>query len=253
MVHLQPLPGTPFYDAGSFEAIVERAVRSARALEEGGADGCLVQTVDRVYPASDESDPARTAAMALVVSAVAHAVGDSFEVGVQLMSNATSASLAVAKVAGGSFVRIGALVGSTLSPQGLVTANPSAVAAYRAKIGAREVRVIADVDSMHFRWWGQPRPTGHVARDARNAGADAVAVSHPEPARALEMIASVRTSAPDMPVVLAGNTNHDNAAQMLSAADGAFVGTCLETGGWGGEIDVDRVRGYIETVRATEA
>ena len=34
------------------------------------------------------------------------------------MRNALKASLAVAKVAGGSYIRAGALVGATLTPQG---------------------------------------------------------------------------------------------------------------------------------------
>jgi predicted TIM-barrel enzyme len=51
-----------------------------------------------------------------------------------------------------------------------------------------------------------------------------------------------------MPVILAGYTNHENAGRMLAAADGAFVGTCLERGGWGGSIDVERVRAYMDVV-----
>lgn len=64
MVHLPPLPGTPFHENGSLGQIIDTAVGSAVALAEGGADGCLVQTVDRVYHPGEDSDPARTAAMA---------------------------------------------------------------------------------------------------------------------------------------------------------------------------------------------
>jgi predicted TIM-barrel enzyme len=185
MVHLAPLPGTPFYRDGSFAQILDAAVRSACALAEGGADGCLVQTVDRVYAPGEDSDPARTAAMALVVRSVAEATGEDFQVGVQLMRNALKASLAVAKVAGGSYIRAGAL---------------------------------CDRDD----------------------------------ARTLEMIAAVREALPQVPVILAGYTNHGNAARLLAAADGAFVGTCLERGGWGGPIDAARVRAYMDIVRGLE-
>ena len=66
MVHLLPLPGTPFYQEGTLEQTIENAVADATALYEGGADGCLIQTVDRVYPARDEADYARVAAMATI-------------------------------------------------------------------------------------------------------------------------------------------------------------------------------------------
>jgi membrane complex biogenesis BtpA family protein len=248
MIHLAPLPGTPFYEEGSFRETVKVAVGSARALDEGGADGCLVQTVDRVYSADEESDPARTTAMGLVVAAIVAATGDEFQVGVQLMTNALKASLAVAKVAGGSYIRAGALVGATLTASGLVQADPLAVMEYRKKINAQDVKIVAEVDSMHFQWLGGSKPVGEVARAARRAGADAVSLSHPDEGTTVEMIAAVRDAVPDVPVVLAGGTNHDNAARLLAAADGAFVGTCLETGGWGGRIDVERVKAYMDNV-----
>lgn len=252
MVHLPPLPGTPFYEDGSLGPILDAAVQSACALAEGGADGCLVQTADRVYAAGEDSDPARTAAMALVVSSIAQATGEGFQVGVQLMYNALQASLAVAKVAGGSFIRANALVGATMTALGMVQARPLEVAEYRAKIGAEGIAIIAEVESMHFRWFGDPKPVAQVAQAAIRAGADAVALCDRDEARTLEMIASVRRAAPQTPVILAGYTNHENAARLLAAADGAFVGTCLEPDGWGGRIDAGRVRAYVDIVRALE-
>jgi membrane complex biogenesis BtpA family protein len=252
MVHLSPLPGTPFHEEGSLGQIVDAAVESACALAEGGADGCLVQTVDRVYAPGEESDPARTAAMALVVNSIAQATGEGFQIGVQLMSNALKASLAVAEVAGGSYIRASALVGATLTPHGMIEARPLEVMEYRAKIRAQHVRIIAEVASMHFQWFGGARPVAEVARAAMSAGADAVALCHRDEARVLEMIASVRETVPGAPVILAGYTSHENAARLLAAADGAFVGTCLERGGWGGQIDPGRVRAYMDIVRGLE-
>lgn len=249
MVHLRPLPGTPFYQAGSFDETLEIAVASAVALYQGGADGCLVQTVDRVYPVGDESDPARTAAMALIVAAIASATGGAFQIGVQLMRNALQASLAVAKVAGGSYIRAGALVGATLTPHGMVQADPLAVMDYRNKIDAWDIKVLAEIDSMHFKWFGEAKPVADVARFAHYSGADAVSLGHPDEEVTLEMIASVRRALPGVPIILAGYTDHGNAPRLLAAADGAFVGRCLESKGWGSQIDPERVRAYVEIVR----
>lgn len=252
MVHLAPLPGTPFHEEGSFARTLEIAVGSARALAEGGADGCLVQTVDRVYATGEESDPARIAAVALIVSAIAAETGEGFQIGVQLMANALMASLAVAKVAGGSYIRAGALVGATLSPHGLVQAHPLEVRDYRVKIGAQQVKIIAEVESMHFRWLGGDRTVAQVARAAQGAGADAVSFGNPDEGTTLRMIAEVREAVPGLPVILAGYTNHGNAARLLGAADGAYVGTCLERDGWGGQIDPGRVRAYMDIVRGLD-
>lgn len=249
MVHLRPLPGTPYYAPNSLGETLEVAVRSAQRLESGGADGCLVQTVDRVYPLADEADPARTASLALIVSSIVAATGDGFEVGLQVMRNGTRVSLGIAAVTGASFVRCGALVGATLSAQGIVAPDPLAVVEYRAKVSAGGVAIVADVDSMHFRWLDGERSAGLVARDAASAGADAVAVGHPDEQRTLRSLATVREAAPDVPLLVAGNTDHSNAARLLCAADGVFVGRCIERDGWGGEIDAEKLKAYVAAVR----
>jgi membrane complex biogenesis BtpA family protein len=253
MIHLQPLPGTPFHAPDSFQQILQTAVASAVALQDGGASGCLLQTVERVYGVEDESDPARTTAMGLIAHAVARATQDrgDFQIGVQLMRNAVSASLAVAKVAGGSFIRAGALVGMTLTAHGMVAPNPLKFAEYRRKIDAGNVGVVAEIDSMHFKWFGGGKSSGEIARAARNAGADAVTLGDPDEEATMRMIASVRAQAPGLPIILAGHTDHGNASRLLAAADGAFVGTCLEKDGWGSGIDVARVRAYMDAVRGS--
>jgi membrane complex biogenesis BtpA family protein len=248
MVHMGAMPGTPFYEEGSYEATFETAVASAVALYEGGADGCLVQTVDRVYSVGDESDPCRIAGVANIVRAIDKATGPDFQIGVQLMRNALKASLAIAKVCGGTYLRCGALVGQTLTAHGMVVANPLDVLNYRTLIGARHVKLIAEVDSMHFKWFGGDKSTGEVARSARYVGADAVSLGDPNDEVTLRMIADVRKSVPGMPIILCGHTNFDNVAKLLAAADGAYVGTVLEKGKWGGPIDIDKVRKYCDIV-----
>jgi uncharacterized protein len=249
MVHMGTMPATPFYETGSFEKTLEEAVADAKALYEGGATGCLIQTVDRLYSVRDEADPARTAAVALITHEVRKATGSEFKVGVQIMRNALQASLGVAKVAGGNFIRAGAVVGATLTAHGMVEANPLEVMTYRKYIDAMDIKVIAEIDSMHFQWFGGEKSTAEVARMAKGVGADAVSLGAPSEERTLEMIAAVRKATPDLPIILAGYTNHENAGRLLAAADGAFVGTCLERGGWGGAIDVERVEAYMDIVR----
>jgi membrane complex biogenesis BtpA family protein len=247
LVHLSPLPGTPFYREGSLEQTLREAVADATALYRGGADGCLIQTVDRVYPAGDEADYARVAAMATIVRAVAEATGPEFQLGVQIMVNALKASVAVAKVCGGSFVRCAALVGATVSAAGLVQANPHDVLSYRAQIGAQHIKLIAEVHSRHFRWLGEQAPA-EVARMAARVGAAAVEVAHPDEATNAQLVRQIKQALPRLPVILGGYTTHDNVARRLAEADGAFVGTCLKAERGDGRVDVERVRAYVDIV-----
>lgn len=249
MVHLLPLPGTPFYQEGNVEKSLTKAVADATALYAGGADGCLIQTVDRVYPTTDEADYARVAAMAAITKAVADATGPTFSIGVQIMLNALKASLAVATVCGGSFLRCTALVGATLSTSGMVEAKPLEFLTYRNHIGGQRIKLIAEVNSMHFRWMGE-RTTAEVARMAARVGADAVEVAHPDEETNNHLVREIKQALPHLPVILGGHTNHANVARRMAQADGAFVGTCLQGEGWGGRIDLERVRSYVKIVES---
>jgi membrane complex biogenesis BtpA family protein len=247
MVHLQPLPGTPFYQEGTVEQILDNAVADAMALYEGGADGCLVQTMDRVYPADDAADYARVAAMATIVKAVCDATAPPFQVGVQIMLNALKASVAVAKVCDGSFLRCTALVGATMSAAGMVQAQPLDFLTYRRQIGASQIKLIAEVNSMHFHWLGD-RPTAEVARMASRIGAAAVEVAHADEETNARLVREIKQAMPNLPVILGGHTTHENVARRLAEADGVFVGSCLKVGSRDSKVDIERVREYVKIV-----
>jgi predicted TIM-barrel enzyme len=187
------------------------------------------------------------AGVANIVRAIDKATGPEFQIGVQFMRNALKASLAVAKVCGGSYLRCGALVGATLTAHGWVEANPYDVLSYRAALGAKHIKLIAEIDSMHFKWSGG-KPTPEVAQSARYVGAEAVSLGDPDEDTTLRMIRDVKKAVPGLPVILAGYTNHENAARLMAEADGAFVGTSLEKGKWGGAVDEERVREYVKIV-----
>ena len=98
--------------------------------------------------------------------------------------------------------------------------------------------------------WGSLECDGlvEVARSAKYVGADAVSLGSPDEEMTLQMIRNVKGALPDLPVILAGYTNHANAARLLAEADSAIVGSCLERDGWGGSIDIERVRDYMAIV-----
>ena len=248
MVHLAPLPGTPFNTEGSVDATQAAAVRDAVALDTGGADGCLIQTVDRVYRPAVDCDPARVAAMTAIVAAVVKATRPDFLVGVQIMKNSIEA-IAVAEIAGGRFVRATAFIGATASQSGMHRGDRYRVIAYRPAIRAENVGIIADIRTQHFSWTEGAPSLGRIACWARDASTDAVCLGDPDETTVMTLVDEVRAATPDLPIILSGHTNHANAARVLSDADGAFLGTCLDTGGRSGPMEVARVRSYMRAVR----
>lgn len=242
MVHIGPLPGTPWYGAkGDYAAVRAKAISDALALAEGGAHGALVQNRDdRVFPAGP-ADPVVLAAFADITRAVVDAVGDRLAVGVQVLRNDLRASIAIAHICGGCFVRCGVLIGSS----GGVSGDTYGVLNYRRQIGAEKVQLIAEIGSMHFH---SDTPLGELAQRAAFAGVDAVGIAHPELATGLAWAKEVKRAAPDLPLVIGGYTNSETVASYLEVADGAFVGGAFEEGGRGGAVNADRVRGFMRAI-----
>jgi membrane complex biogenesis BtpA family protein len=250
MIHLKPLPGTPHHEDGMLEEALVKAVKDAIALDQGGADGCLIQTVDKVYPAGDEADYARVAAMAKIVHEVAKATGPEFQIGVHFMFNGLKPSIAVAKVCEGSYIRCTVLVGATQTAMGTVVADPYDFMTYRSRIAAQNIKLIAEVDGMHYREIGD-RPVTETAMMAKYIGAHAVEVAHHNEEINNRVVREIKNAISDLPIILGGYTDHENVSRRMSEADGAFVGTCLQEGGkWGGPIDIERVKEYVGIVAA---
>lgn len=86
------------------------------------------------------------------------------------------------------------------------------------------------------------------AKDALTAGGNAIELFAKDEEINEKMVRDVK-EAFDVPVILGGGTNIENAARRLKYADGAIVGTCFEKGVWGGPVQADAVKAYVENVR----
>ena len=248
LVHLLPMPGTPFYKEGDFERSIEKAVKDSLALVEGGAGGCLVQAVDKVYTNLDDTDYARVSCITRITSEVRRAVPKDFMVGVQLTWNCITPSLAAAIASGADFTRCTALIGKTESPFGTVEANPMKVMEYRRKIGAEKVDMIAELAGYHFHGAYDKSALQTNAKSALNVGANAVELLHPDEEINNQMVQDVKASNPDISVILGGGTNVENASRRLKYADAALVGACFENNNWGGNIDPETVKRYMAEI-----
>lgn len=248
MIHIGPLPGTPWYGAkGDYATVRAKAIADALALAEGGVQAGLVQNRDDRVFANGSADPVVAAAFADITRAVVDAVGDRLAIGVQVLRNDLRASLAIAHICGGSFVRCGVFIGSTETPNGRIEGDPYGILNYRRQIGAEKVQLIAEIGSMHFH---SEQPLGELAQNAAFAGVEAVGIAHPDLATGLDWVAQVKAAAPQLAVVIGGYTNAENIARYLAVADGAFVGGAFEDGGRGGAVNVERVRKFMQSLRS---
>ncbi|MBQ2078378.1 MAG: BtpA/SgcQ family protein, partial [Erysipelotrichaceae bacterium] len=102
MCHLLPLPGDPYYDEEKgLEAVIERAKKDVKALQDGGVDGIMFSN-EYSLPYLTKMEPITLAAMAYVIGRVKEEV--TIPYGVNCLWDPIS-SLDVATATGGQFIR----------------------------------------------------------------------------------------------------------------------------------------------------
>jgi len=248
MIHLLPLPGSPSW-GGSMPEVLERALMDGSALAAGGMDGIIVENF-RDAPFFGSSVPPETvAALAVVTHALGLEVG--IPVGVNVLRNDARSALGIAAATGAAFIRINVHTGSMFTDQGLLQGEAANTLRARSALGL-QVPILADVFVKH----ASPPPRATLegaARDTWHRGkADALILSGAgtgEPTDPTQM-ARVREAVPPAPVWLGSGLTLENAARVLDQADGAIVGSALQSGGVaGGGVEVDRVRALVDATR----
>jgi predicted TIM-barrel enzyme len=173
-------------------------------------------------------------------------------VGVEILLNDPEASLAVAAAAGASFIRTDYFVDRMTRPEygGEMRIDPSGLMAFRARIGATGILVLADVQVKYARML-EPRPVEDSATEAAHHGADGIVVTGHETGAAPSAsdLTAARSGAGGVPILIGSGLDVGNARELLARADGAIAGTRLKVGD---SVDRTRVEQLMTIVRSLE-
>jgi uncharacterized protein len=252
MVHLAPLPGSPFHRGESIEEIIARARRDAEALLEGGMDGFIVENFGDVPFFAGPAPPhvlTHMTRIALELTAPAGALR-----GVNVLRNDAMGALSIAAAAGLDFIRVNVHTGAMVTDQGIIEGRAAETLRARALLRA-PVAIAADVLVKHASplCGGPLADPASVARDlVDRAGADALIVTGPGTGAPVdpERMAVIRRAAPDRPVLVGSGATPDTVGTLLASADGAIIGTSLKLGGDPrAPVDARRVRALVKSAR----
>lgn len=245
VIHLPPLPG--YAESPGLNAVVEKALVDLEALEAGGVDGVLVENeYDR--PHQVEASPETIASMTRVARELTGATRQAI-IGAEILLNDPMASLAVAHASGARFIRTDYFVDPMARPEygGLMKIDPEGLLSYRARIGAENVLILADIQVKYARML-EERSLKESARLAERYRADAIIVTGRvtgEPPGRAELEAA-SSGASGCPVLIGSGLDEVNARELLQFADGAIVGSSLKTGDY---IDSQKVKALMEAGR----
>jgi len=248
VVHLKPLPGSPRYK-GSMDEILDRALSDAKALEEGGVDGVIIENYGDAPYLPGKVGPETVASMAIVTREVVKQL--SIPVGVNVLRSDGEAALAIAATCGASFIRVNVYTGVYVTDQGLIEGRSHAIMRAKAMLKA-DVKVFADVAVKHAASLAQ-RPLIDEALDSVERGlADAIIITGARTGQppSLKELIELKEALRDVPVIVGSGVNEENVVELLRVADGAIIGTYFKRGGIiEEEVDTSRVARLISIVK----
>eukprot|EP00123_Amoebidium_parasiticum_P016940 comp23650_c0_seq1/m.40379 comp23650_c0_seq1/g.40379 ORF comp23650_c0_seq1/g.40379 comp23650_c0_seq1/m.40379 type:complete len:274 (-) comp23650_c0_seq1:746-1567(-) len=251
MVHLKPLPGSPYWNASSSMAeIVESATRDAKALKEGGCDALLVENMSDLPYLRGYVHPETTAAMTIAVHEVMKL---GLPVGVQLLAGANREALGVCAATGASFIRAEAFAYGHLADEGWMNACAGELLRTRAHLFLQDkVKVWTDVKKKHSAHAATADLSiSDIAKGTAFCGADALIVTGMETGAHTNISDVQAAKAGGLPVIVGSGVTPEDASVLARTADGLIVGSWIKDGGdWRKPVDVQRVRRIKEAVVA---
>jgi hypothetical protein len=251
MVHCWPMPGAPGYTGYGMQAIIENALKDARALADGGVDGLIVENMwDIPFRAGPHIQPESIAAHAVVAAAVRQAID--LPMGINLVHNGGVALLGIALASGAEFIRVCMMTGAGVWDAGQWDEGCAADLMRRRKeLHAEHIKLFADVDKKHsVRFPGIDLAT-HIEW-TRFFGADALIVSGRMTGDApdIEKVREAKALAGDRPLLIGSGADDRNIAAFLEVADGAIVGTSIKADGkCENPVSRERVRQLVRAAR----
>ncbi len=251
VIHCRPLPGSPNYDGEAMAEIVESALRDGESYISGGMDGLIVENHgDIPFLKPDDIGHETSAALAIIAGQVVARIG--VPVGINVLANGAIPALAVAKAAGACFIRVNQWANAYVANEGIIEGPAAQALRYRARIGARDVRIVADAHVKHgAHAIVADRPIAELVRDVEFFSADAVIATGRRTGDAAEPgeIAAMR-AATRLPVLVGSGVTPDNVAGILAVADGVIVASALKHGGvWWNPVEPARVAAFMDVVR----
>ena len=245
MVHLGALPGSPGF-RDDFDSIVEAAVKDAKALEEAGFDGLMIENFGDIPFFADRVPRITVAAMTVAAQAIGTGVGIPF--GVNVLRNDGDAAMSIAAVTGAAYIRVNVLSGSMQTDQGLITGQAADLARLRRFLDL-EVGILADVFVKHA-----VPPYGltieQAAADTWERGlADALIVSGAGTGEEPDVgdLRRVHVAVPEAPLLVGSGARMENAAGLLEVASGLIAGTALKRDGiTTAPVDPDQARAFVK-------
>jgi hypothetical protein len=249
MIHLKALPGTPGYRNNDNE-ILETALKEAQMYKKAGIDALAIENMHDVPYIKNEVGHEISTMMTLIGSQIKQTT--QLPCGIQILSSANRAALAVAKAANLDFIRAEGFVFGHLADEGYIDSCAGDLLRYRKQMDANHIAVFTDIKKKHSSHTITADvslvETAKTAEYFRSDGLIITGTSTGEEA-SIDDVDDVKNAC-KIPVIVGSGVTLDNLKRYLLKADALIVGSWFkEKGHWANALSYDKIVHFMEEVR----
>src|SRR3989344_3315390 len=206
MIHFMPLLG--YKGHHGLDKILEAALRDLKALENGGADGIMVEN-NYDIPHKIFVNSETIVSMTYLANEIIKRT--KLPVGISVLWNDYKTALSLAKVCGGKFIRVPVFVDNVRTQYGDVFGNPEDVLNFRKRISAADILLFTDIHVKHAKLLSE-YSIQESAKKAIQRGSDGIIVTGKWTGDApnLRDLALVRKTIGDSPIFIGSGADLKN-------------------------------------------
>jgi membrane complex biogenesis BtpA family protein len=242
MIHLETLPGSKGHKG--MKHVKKKALKDMNALMEGGVDGILVENTED-HPHTEKLHEEVVRAFTQIAKEIVKKT--QIPIGICPLWNDYIAGLRIAIASGASFIRVPVFVDKFKTEAGVIAGNADDVISLREKIGAENVKLMADIHVKHAIMLNK-RKIEYSAKEALEKGADELIITGKVTGDAPKIndLKRIRKAFPNAKIAVGSGTTPGNIKEIMKYADTAIVGTYLKTNNM---IDVKKVKEIMRLAR----
>ncbi len=248
MIHLMALPGTPKFN-NNINEIIDSALQELETYSKANIDAFAIENMhDIPYLKNDVGHEVSS-----IMSIIAHEIKrqSSKPCGIQVLSSANKAAIAIAKNTGLDFIRAEGFVFGHVADEGYIDANAGELLRYRKAIDAEHIAVYTDIKKKH----SSHALTADVdivetAKTAAYFLSDGLIVTGTSTGVEADNneIKAIKKAC-TIPVFVGSGVTIDNVEHYLSSADALIVGSYFKKDGyWANALDTDKIARFMEKV-----
>lgn len=252
MVHFMPLLG--YKDHPGLDKVLKKALKDAKALEDGGVDAIILEN-NYDYPHKINVSQETIVCMTYLTKKITERIN--LPIGLSVLWNDYKTALSIAKVCGGKFVRVPVFVDTVKTQYDIIKGESEYAINYRKKLDAEDVLLLCDIHVKHSTLLSR-FTLDESAQLAIKKGADGVIVTGKwtgdKPT--MEDLMRVKQAIGDFPILVGSGATSSNTGLLMRFATGVIIGTSLKTGkrqkdnvnikGYNEKIDEKKVRTFVK-------